>query len=302
TEGGADRQESARLGLAASQGDIVLVHDGARPYVTCYSIDSVIQTVNETEHGCFLGIGPTDTVRMWRDEQWQTLDRRSVELVQTPQGFPRSHLEADYKLTMPEATDDAQLVMAAGFKVGSVAGDTHNKKVTLPGDLNVQMEYRNGLGYDIHSFSEDPGRPLWLGGVEFPDDKPGLEGHSDADVLLHAIVDSLLGAASLGDIGVHYQNTDPRWKNCPSIRFLAETRILLRQSNWHIVNIDSTVLAERPKVMRRQDEIRKAIANAAGVDVDRVSVKATTNEKLGAIGRSEGIAAFATATLARPMG
>jgi 2-C-methyl-D-erythritol 4-phosphate cytidylyltransferase/2-C-methyl-D-erythritol 2,4-cyclodiphosphate synthase len=192
------------------------------------------------------------------------------------------------------------LLEALGVHTTFVDGEDTNFKLTTPADLNkIPMEYRTGLGYDIHSFSTDPDRPLWLGGVEFPNDKPGLEGHSDADALLHAVVDSLLGAASLGDIGVHYPPTDPQWKNVSSLIFLQETGMILKEKGWSIVNIDSTVLAERPKVMARRQEICEAIARALDISPDRVSVKATTNEKLGAIGREEGIAAFATATLRR---
>src|SRR5262249_33412970 len=158
---------------------------------------------------------------------------------------------------------------------------------------------RSGIGYDIHQFSDDPERPMWIGGVEFEDDKPGLEGHSDADVLLHAIVDALLGAAGLGDIGLYYPDDDIQWKNADSKDFLRETSGLLARQGWIIMNIDATVIAERPRIMRQHDLIREAVASSVGVTVDRVGVKATTNERMGAIGRGEGVAALAVATLAR---
>jgi 2-C-methyl-D-erythritol 4-phosphate cytidylyltransferase/2-C-methyl-D-erythritol 2,4-cyclodiphosphate synthase len=185
-----------------------------------------------------------------------------------------------------------------------VPGEPGNFKITTPEDfLRAQgalgmSETRSGFGYDIHPFSEDAERALWLGGVHFPG-HPGLEGHSDADVLLHAVTDSLLGAAALGDIGQHFPNTDPQWRGKASSHFLRHAATLLQAEGWSVVNIDATVVAESPKVMKRASEIRMAIADAVGCDAARVSVKATTNERLGSIGRSEGIAAFATATIRR---
>lgn len=301
-EGGSSREESAAKGLAKSSGRLVLVHDAARPFVTQELITRVIEAAQE--HGAvFPGIPVVDTVREFRDGQWVTVDRSRLTRVQTPQGFRRDWLEEAYaRNQLPVATDDAVMVAQLGHSLHQVEGDARNIKITHAGDLHMPMETRTGLGYDIHSFSTDPDRPMWLGGVEFPDDKPGLEGHSDADALVHAVVDALLGAANMGDIGVHFPPSDPTWKNCPSLRFLRHAALLLRRANWHIVNIDSSVIAERPRVMRRQGEIRAAMADAAGVSVDQVSVKATTNEKLGAIGRAEGLAAFAVATLARPLG
>jgi 2-C-methyl-D-erythritol 2,4-cyclodiphosphate synthase len=163
------------------------------------------------------------------------------------------------------------------------------------------METRTGFGYDIHAFSSNPRRQLVLGGVEFPGE-PGLEGHSDADVLLHAIVDALLGAAGLGDIGQIYPNDDPTWKNCSSMVFLTEASGKVKNAGWEIQNIDSTVLAEKPKIMSVSGEMRSRIASALSLNTDQVSIKATTNESLGAIGRGEGIAAFATAHIRRRIG
>ena len=159
-------------------------------------------------------------------------------------------------------------------------------------------EYRTGHGYDIHAFSDDPNRPMWLGGLEF-DDRPGLEGHSDADAVLHAVVDALLGGACLGDIGEHFPNTDPRWKNRDSGHFLHHASLLLAENGWKITNIDVSILAERPKITPVRAQMQARIAELAGIDPSRVSVKATTNEGLGAIGRGEGIAAFAVAGLWR---
>jgi 2-C-methyl-D-erythritol 4-phosphate cytidylyltransferase / 2-C-methyl-D-erythritol 2,4-cyclodiphosphate synthase len=292
--GGATRAESVRRGLASvPEGyEFVLVHDAARPFVSAELIQRVVDGVRE--HGAvYPGVGVTDTVRM----EGTVLERSLLVAAQTPQAARLDWLRAAMEIPA-ELTDEMAYLQAAGFDVVAVQGDPVNKKITNPGDLVNEMEIRTGFGYDVHRFSDDPDRPLWLGGVEF-DDRPGLEGHSDADALLHAIVDALLGAAALGDIGVHYPPSDPQWKNCASIRFVKETAVLLGKEGWSIVNVDATVVAERPRLMPRAAEIRQVISDALGVSVDRVSVKATTNEKLGAIGNSEGIAGYAVATIRR---
>lgn len=292
--GGSSRAESVRRGLAAvPEGfDVVLVHDAARPYVSPEVVGRVVDGVGELG-AAYPAVGVTDTVRQGD----QLLDRSELRAAQTPQGARIEVLRAAMANPV-ELTDEMAYVQAAGFEYLAVEGDPANKKVTYVGDVAMTGEVRTGFGYDVHRFSDDPNRPLWLGGVEF-DDRPGLEGHSDADVLLHAIVDALLGAAGLGDIGVHYPPSDMRWKNCSSIRFVKETESLLSASGWCITHVDATIVAERPKVMPRAAEIRSVIADALGIEIDRVSVKATTNERLGAIGNSEGIAGYAVATIAR---
>ncbi|MFM9874043.1 MAG: 2-C-methyl-D-erythritol 2,4-cyclodiphosphate synthase [Fimbriimonadaceae bacterium] len=292
--GGATRAESVRRGLAAvPEGfEFVLVHDAARPFASAELIQRVVDGVRE--HGAvYPGVGVTDTLRI----EGTVLERSLLVAAQTPQAARLDWLRSAMD-NGAELTDEMAYLQSAGFDVVAVEGDPANKKITNPGDLVKEMEIRTGFGYDVHRFSDDPNRPLWLGGVEF-DDRPGLEGHSDADALLHAIVDALLGAAALGDIGVHYPPSDAQWKDCASIRFVKETGILLEKECWSIVNIDATVVAERPRLMPRAVEIRKVISDALGISIDRVSVKATTNEKLGAIGNSEGIAGYAVATIRR---
>jgi 2-C-methyl-D-erythritol 4-phosphate cytidylyltransferase/2-C-methyl-D-erythritol 2,4-cyclodiphosphate synthase len=225
--------------------------------------------------------------------------------MQTPQGGLRDVLAQAHLQASEEHTDELALVDAAGLPYEIVPGDPENFKITTPDDLKRAeamlgpIETRTGLGYDIHAFSRDAGRRLMLGGVFF-EEELALEGHSDADVILHAAVDALLGAAALGDIGQHFSNTDPQWKGEPSVTFLKHAGALLHAGGWRIVNLDVAVMAERPKIMPRALEMRQAIGAALDMDVDRVSIKATTNEGLGAIGRGEGIAAYATATIARP--
>ena len=300
--GGEVRQESSRLGIEAVPVgfDTVLIHDAARAFVTPDLVQRVLDGIAKSG-AAFPAVPQTDTVKIGSGESWSTPDRSSVVAVQTPQGAHRVLLQKAFQECTGEFTDEASMLECLGIPVVAVEGDLANVKVTHPADLSRilgDVETRTGLGYDVHAFSKNPQRPMWLGGVQF-DDLPGLEGHSDADALLHAIVDALLGAAGLGDIGLRYPNTDPRWKDAPSSIFLQETVELLCSQGWKIRHIDSTVLAERPKIMPRREEICAKIAELAGLSPGQVSVKATTNEGLGSIGRGEGIAAFAVATVVR---
>ncbi|HMS55327.1 MAG TPA: 2-C-methyl-D-erythritol 2,4-cyclodiphosphate synthase [Fimbriimonadaceae bacterium] len=292
--GGPTRQSSAKAGLAATSDDdtIILFHDGARPWVSHDVISRVIEGCRE--HGAAAAAVPvTDTIR-----QGSTLlDRTMLSAMQTPQGGRRSDFLRAHEETSEEFTDDVALLSAVGVHAALVQGDPMNKKITHPGDLPQSSEQRTGFGYDIHPFAQD-NRPLYLGGVHF-ENHPGLDGHSDADVLLHAIVDALLGAAGLGDIGLHFPNTDPQWKQARSTTFLEFAGKSIYDLGWRILNIDATLVAETPKVMARAAEIRHTIAQCCNVEPDRVNLKATTNERLGSIGRSEGIAAMAVASICR---
>lgn len=301
-EPGTNRAGSVRNGLAALPTDLefVLIHDLARPLLPSSVIDAVIAKLQEgaTAVGC--GRPVTDTVRRGND----IVDREGLFAMQTPQAASLRNLQEAHAQFADEVfTDDLEYLARAGHDVTIVPGSPQNLKITTPADMETLHQYaapefRTGLGYDIHAFSADPTRPLWLGGRHFPGER-GLEGHSDADALLHAVVDALLGAANLGDIGFHYPNTDPRWKDRPSIEFLRESAAMLRDMGWGIVNIDATVLAEAPKILPFRLEICATIADAAGISAENVSLKATTHEGLGAIGRREGIAAMATATIRR---
>ena len=298
--GGGTRQESTLAALQALSEDaeFLLIHDAARPFV---SADLIRRVVEATEvHGAAgAAVGVIDTIR---NLSLEVVPRSDLRAMQTPQGSRVDWLRQAYAQSEGEFTDDLAVLQAAGFPVSLVPGDSGNFKITEPADfLRAQRilglpETRTGLGYDIHSFSDDPERRLWLGGVAF-DGHRALEGHSDADVLLHAVTDAILGAVGLGDIGLHFPPADPRWKNQPSLTFVRFAAEKARERGWQIVNIDATVIAESPKVMPRAVEICLAIAEAIGTQPGRVSVKATTNERLGSIGRSEGIAAFAVAAL-----
>jgi 2-C-methyl-D-erythritol 4-phosphate cytidylyltransferase/2-C-methyl-D-erythritol 2,4-cyclodiphosphate synthase len=302
--GGATRQESSRAALdAAGDADVLLVHDAARPFISPHLITQVVEAIAEAGAAA-AGLPVTDTIKQVRDGHVQTLPRHELFAMQTPQGATTEILRRAHAAASLGMTDEMALVEAIGVHPRIVPGESNNFKITGPEDLAraralLPAETRSGIGYDVHPFSQDPSRTLWLGGVAFPD-HPALDGHSDADVLLHAVTDALMGAAGLGDIGQHFPNTDPRWKGEPSLTFLRHAGELLRDAGWRIVNVDSTCIAESPKIMKRADEIREAIAAALQIEEkDRVSVKATTNERMGFVGRGEGIAAFATATISR---
>lgn len=300
--GGQSRQESCLAGFRSidEESEILLVHDAARPFATPELVTAVIKAA--IEHGAsYPGLNVVDTIREIGQDGSRTLDRSLLRSVQTPQAGRVDLFHQAFVEFQGEVTDDIALLEQIGISAFCVPGELTNKKITHPGDLDnlirQTMDIRTGFGYDIHRFSDDPDRPLMLGGVAFPG--PGLEGHSDADVLLHAITDAILGAAAMDDIGVHFPNTDPEWKNADSLRFLAKAVELVSAEGWQIQHIDATILAEKPKVMPRRIEIRTSIARACGLQLDQVSLKATTHEGLGSIGRAEGIVAQAVATLRR---
>lgn len=303
-EGGANRQESSHIGVAQVPHafDIVLIHDAARPFIGAEAITRVIEAV-ERVGAAATAIPAVDTLRQRTASAFELVDRTATVAMQTPQGALRELLLTAHRTAAEVYTDEMELIAALGHPFEIVYGDPRAFKITNPDDLDRArgmlegVETRTGLGYDIHSFSDDPSRKLWLGGLQF--EGPALDGHSDADVILHAVVDALLGSVALGDIGQHFPNSDPRWKGEPSSTFLRHAAGLLKAEGWEVVNIDISVLAEHPKVMPRAAEMRGAIAAEIGIEPSRVSLKATTNERLGAIGRGEGIAAFAIATVRR---
>lgn len=306
-EGGQERTDSIRNALARipETTEWVAVHDGARPLATPALFRRTIEAARA--HGAALpGLPVTDTLKRSSngEDLHETVDRRGLYTVQTPQVFRRELLDrayAGYDSASP-VTDDATLVERLGNPVRLVPGERDNLKITTPEDLELAErilasgEVRIGFGYDTHRLVE--GRRLILGGVELEHSR-GLEGWSDADVLVHAISDALLGAAALGDIGQHFPNSDPRYRDADSLMLLGEVRSLLEAAGWFVGNVDATLIAERPKIADRSLEMRTLIAAALRVDVSRVSVKATTNERLGYTGREEGMAAHATALIRR---
>lgn len=329
--GGARRQESVANGVRALSGDaaIVLVHDAARPFASADLIGRTIEAA-ERDGAAIAAVGATDTVKRARFEAAgafidSTIPRDEVFLAQTPQGFRRAVIEAAVRLgeAGATATDEAALAELAGYPVRLVAGEAANIKVTTSEDLRLAEflaraqsvrstgtevrpgdrggdrgglnNMRVGTGYDSHRLVEH--RPLILGGVHIPFEK-GLLGHSDADVVAHAVTDAILGAAGLGDIGRWFPDTDPQWQDANSLSLLAAAMARVHDAGWRVVNVDVNVLAERPKLLPFAEQIRGNLAGALSVSIEQVSVKAKTNEGLDAVGRGEAIVAYAVALLA----
>ena len=294
-EGGARRQDSIYEGLkeaAKTDAEYVLIHDGARPFIHKETILAVLEAAEK--HGAAVAAVPVkDSMR--REEG--SVEREGLYAVQTPQGFGMDLILSAYEKAEKEgfeATDDAAVAENAGAHVRIVEGTYDNIKVTTKED--VPMEIRAGTGFDVHGFTE--GRPLVLGGVNIPYDK-GLEGHSDADVLTHAVMDALLGAAAAGDIGKHFPDTDDSWKNISSMDLLEKTNEIIRAEGYTPSNIDVTLIAEQPKISPYTDQMEENIAKVLGIEKTAVSVKGTTTEGLGFTGRGEGIAAQAVCTISK---
>jgi len=299
--GGAERADSVRAGLEAIEADAVLVHDAARPFCPPPVVDRLLASLEFFEGAApVLPVG--DTLARIDDTLGDPVDRAGLGRVQTPQAFRLGALRSAYDLwNGPSPTDETTVVRAAGMKVAAVTGDPALEKITLPTDFDRAEQWlagrltpRTGMGFDVHAFSGNG--PIMLGGLEVPHDR-GLAGHSDADVVLHAITDALLGAAGLGDIGEHFPPSDPQWKGADSSLFLAHAAALVRDKGGLIDHIDCTIIAEAPKVGPYRQAMRSRIAEILGLSVDQVSVKATTTEGLGFTGRREGIAAQAIASI-----
>jgi len=300
-EGGAERADSVRAGLEAIQGDAVLVHDAARPFCPSAVVGRLLARLEFSE-GAAPVVPVGDTLARTGETLGDPVDRSGLVRVQTPQAFRLEALKSAYdRWEGPSPTDETTVVRAAGMSVAAVEGDARLDKLTLPGDVQRAEEWlagrltpRTGMGFDVHAFAGEG--PIMLGGIEVPHSR-GLAGHSDADVVLHAITDALLGAGGLGDIGEHFPPSDPQWKGAASSLFLAHAVELLWQRGAVIDHIDCTVIAEAPKVGPNREAIRARIAEIAHLRVDQVSVKATTTEGLGFTGRREGIAAQAVASI-----
>ncbi len=315
--GGALRQESVRNGLEAIARDlepeIVLIHDAARPFADPALVARAIDAARA--HGAAVPGAPlNDTVKEIDAEGFvvATPDRARLRAVQTPQSFRFPLILAAHRAAAAggrEYTDDAMIAEAAGCAVHVFDGDLKNFKLTTPEDFARAMEQMNapslaalpdvrmGQGYDVHAFAE--GDRVFLGGVAIPHSH-ALAGHSDADVLMHAITDAVLGAIAEGDIGAHFPPSDPQWKGAASEIFLAHACKLVRQRGGVIAHVDATVVCEAPRVGPHREAIRASLARIMGLDVGRVAIKATTTERLGFTGRREGIAALAIATVRLP--
>ncbi len=305
--GGATRQASVRAGLAAlarHAPDVVLVHDGARPFVPAGTVAALLVAL-ETHAGAIPAVPVADTLKRGADGVIAaTVSREGLFRAQTPQAF-RFDLLCELHATAPEgATDDAGILEAAGHAVALVPGHEDNIKLTYPEDamrlervLTLPMQPRVGTGFDVHVLAE--GRRLVLCGVEVPHEK-GLAGHSDADVGIHALCDAIYGAMAEGDIGRHFPPSDMTFKDMDSAIFLRHAAELVRSKGGRILNVDVTLICERPKIAPHAAAMMARLADLLGVDAGRVSVKATTTERLGFTGRMEGIAAQAVASVLLP--
>ncbi|QPQ55693.1 bifunctional 2-C-methyl-D-erythritol 4-phosphate cytidylyltransferase/2-C-methyl-D-erythritol 2,4-cyclodiphosphate synthase [Allosphingosinicella flava] len=306
--GGTTRQESVRNGLEqlALEGgvDTVLIHDAARAFLSGGVVDRLLAALDDSD-GAVPVLPVVDTLARGGHDLGDTVNRDEIVRVQTPQAFRfGAILDAHRRWAGAEATDDAQVARAAGYRVATVEGDEGLAKLTYASDfaqaearLSSAMLSRTGLGFDVHAFAEN--EELWLGGVVIPHSR-GLAGHSDADVVLHALTDALLGAAGEGDIGDHFPPSDPQWKGAASSRFVEHARHLIETNGGIIDHADITIICEAPKIGPHRDRIRRVVADLLRLPLQRVSIKATTTERLGFTGRGEGIAAQAVATIRMP--
>lgn len=310
-EGGATRDASVLAGLQALDGkgvEAVLIHDGARPLVS-RALTLRLVAALETHQGAAPALPVADA--LWRGADGfvaGTVDRAGLWRAQTPQAFRFAPILAAHRAHPGGALDDVEVARAAGLDVAIVEGEESNLKLTWPGDfaraeailkgraMAVRPEIRLGNGYDVHAFCE--GDHVWLCGVKVPHVR-GLLGHSDADVGMHALTDAIYGALAEGDIGRHFPPSDPQWKGAASQIFLAHAIGLARSRGYELGNCDVTLVCERPKIGPHALAMQAELTRIMGVDAGRVSVKATTSERLGFTGREEGIAAIATATLVK---
>lgn len=316
--GGETRQDSVRAGLQALAGrwpGRVLIHDAARPFVTAGLIGRVASALDDAE--AVLPALPVPATLKAVDARGlviATIPREGVQAAETPQGFRFSSILAAHEkaaLAGVAVTDDAGIAEWAGIPVKVVPGDPGNVKLTSAEDMEAADrrliaeaalalgDIRVGTGYDVHAFG--PGNEVMLGGVAIPHTR-GVVGHSDGDVVLHALTDAILGAIADGDIGAHFPPSDPQWKGASSDRFLRFAVERVGARGGRIAHLDIAIVTEAPRIAEHRATMRQTIATIAGIDPDRVGIKATTNENLGFIGRGEGLAAYATATVRLPFG
>ncbi|MDR1083700.1 MAG: 2-C-methyl-D-erythritol 4-phosphate cytidylyltransferase [Deltaproteobacteria bacterium] len=309
-EGGEFRTQSVLNGLKAARADsrLILVHDGVRPLVTRAHISEII-SLTETFGAAVLAVPVRDTLKAADNggRILKTVDRTGLYGAQTPQGFKREILQKALELGAEkpaEATDESVLAEELGYQVRISPGSAENIKITYPEDLlmaeaflSARAGFRVGQGFDFHAF--EPSRPLWLGGILIKD-QPGLLGHSDADVLAHALADSLLGAAGLGDIGEHFPPGEPEWAGLSGAALLSETMDLVTRAGYVLVNCDLTLIGESPRIGPYKKAMIAALALALGVNPEVISLKATTTEKMGFTGRGEGLAASGLVLLTGP--
>jgi len=305
---GKDRKNSVYNGLNEfinlKNEDIILIHDAARPFISTDEILALVKAVHNS--GAATMAVPVSDTLLRNDE---TVDRKDMWAVQTPQGFTYGLIHQAHHTFKDrnDFTDDASLVRALGHKVAIIPGKRENFKITTADDLEMaeklmnsaSFEVRTGLGFDVHAFDNEKSGPIRLGGIDIPFDK-ALSGHSDADVGLHAITDALLGSIAAGDIGQHFPPSDPQWRGVDSAVFLKHAIDLVTAQNGAITLIDLTFMCEAPKIGPVREAMQDRIAAITGLPTTRISIKATTTERLGFTGRGEGIAAQALVTVQFP--
>lgn len=311
--GGSTRQESVRNGLnalAAAPPEIVLIHDAARPFVSADVIDRAIAAARLSGAAVPV-LEVADTIAVIEgDARGETLERAKLRSIQTPQSFRYADIRAAHERAAAEGrddfTDDGAVASHSGLKVSVFAGDPANMKLTTAQDfassearlLASLPDVRTGTGFDVHEF--EPGDHVTLGGVRIPHTRK-LKGHSDADVVLHALCDAIFGALGDGDIGSHFPPSDMQWKDAESSRFLAYAADKVKARGGIVANVDVAIMSEAPKIGPYRPAMQQKIAEVLGITMDRVGIKATTMERMGFVGREEGLAAIATATIRLPI-
>ena len=308
TPGGLSRQGSIANALkeVTSSADVVLIHDAARCFAPAAVFDRVARSVIETGSAVIPVLPVVDTIKnVNQDVVLGTVDRDGLRIAQTPQGFSREQIIKGYEAATADFTDDASLLQAQGALVSSVLGDAMAFKITVQADLEYaelllgnKVEQRTGIGTDVHRFSEDESKPLYLGTILWPGEV-GLEGHSDGDALAHAVVDALLAAAGLGDIGSNFGVDKPEYAGANGSVFIAETLRLLADQGWSVVNVSVQLIGNKPKLSPRREEVEQAMTALVGAPV---SVGATTTDGLGFLGSTEGVGAVATALIEKSTG
>ncbi|MAC62036.1 MAG: 2-C-methyl-D-erythritol 2,4-cyclodiphosphate synthase [SAR116 cluster bacterium] len=298
--GGQKRQDSLINGLKniSDKNNLLLIHDAARPGIDHEIINSLLKKLNTNEVSCVIPILPLyDSIIRIDKNTYKSIKRENFFRIQTPQIFTPNALTFDDFIHFPNATDESEILVNKNKRIKTIPGKEKLLKITTKWDYQVFMqkfndnkEYRTGSGFDVHSFTKTKSK-LFLGGIEI-EYKYGLEGHSDADVLLHSITDAILGAISKGDIGIHFPPNEKKWENQRSSIFLKKALDLLKEANGELINIDTTIICEEPKISKYNEKLINNLCKLTNISPDRISVKATTTEKLGFLGRKEGIAAM----------
>lgn len=300
--GGATRSASVKNGMEAIEKynpELVLIHDANRPYLSTNLIDEIVASLLMNKDGGVAPVLPiTETTKRINGSNIENIERSNLFTMQTPQGFHFQQIFSVIKTNKLEFTDETSLAEHYNIQIKYIQGEKNNIKITTLKDIVMQQEIRTGMGFDAHKFSDEINADnfVMLGGIRIPH-KHKIEAHSDGDVLIHALVDAILGSIACGDIGMHFPPSDSKWKNANSVDFLIHANKLLKEKNGHINNIDITVICEKPHLSKYKELMQNNLAKILSIEQNKVSVKATTTEKMGFTGRGEGIAVQAIATI-----